>query len=47
VASHNHFTIHRRGGPLRCLGCKRRIVWGERCEDCKRLLRQRQRRKLR
>jgi hypothetical protein len=31
----------------RCIGCKRSIVWGERCEDCKRELRQRQRRKPR
>jgi len=31
----------------RCLSCKRRIVWGDRCEKCKRELRDRQRRKPR
>ena len=29
----------------RCLACKRRIAWGERCEDCKRELAARRRRK--
>jgi hypothetical protein len=29
-----------------CLGCRRPIVRGERCEGCKKRLRQRQRRKL-
>jgi hypothetical protein len=42
---------HRRWLPLaerqqRCIGCHRAILWGDRCEDCKRKLRQRQRRKL-
>ena len=31
----------------RCIACKRRIAWGERCETCKQELRQRQRRKRR
>jgi hypothetical protein len=31
----------------RCIGCKRHIVWGERCESCKQELRQRKRRKPR
>jgi hypothetical protein len=31
----------------RCLGCKRRIVWGERCEKCKQELAARRRRKPR
>ena len=31
----------------RCIACKRRIAWGERCEGCKRNLRDRQRRKRR
>jgi hypothetical protein len=31
----------------RCLACKRRIAWGERCEDCKRELAARRRRKPR
>jgi phage head maturation protease len=34
-------------GEQRCLSCKRRIAWGERCESCKQELRQRQRRKPR
>jgi hypothetical protein len=32
---------------IRCVACRRRIVWGERCESCKRELRQRKRRKRR
>jgi hypothetical protein len=35
------------GTARRCIGCRRRIVWGERCESCKRELRQRKRRKPR
>jgi hypothetical protein len=35
------------GAQLRCIGCKRSIVWSDRCEVCKRELRQRQRRKPR
>jgi hypothetical protein len=31
----------------RCLACKRRIVWGDRCESCKQELAQRKRRKRR
>jgi len=31
----------------RCIACKRRIAWGERCETCKRELRGRKRRKPR
>jgi hypothetical protein len=30
-----------------CIGCRRPIVYGDRCEDCKRRVRQRQRRKPR
>jgi hypothetical protein len=32
---------------LDCIGCRRPIVYGERCEGCKRELRLRQRRKRR
>ncbi len=35
------------GAQQRCLGCKRRIAWGERCENCKRELAARRRRKPR
>jgi hypothetical protein len=34
-------------GEQRCLSCKRRIAWGERCEGCKRELAARRRRKPR
>lgn len=34
-------------GEQHCLGCKRRIAWGERCESCKRDLAARKRRKPR
>ena len=33
-------------GPGRCIGCRRPILYGERCEGCKRQLRARKRRKL-
>jgi hypothetical protein len=49
VSKRGHFGWHVTGPPrlIRdCLGCRRPIVHGERCEDCKRRLRQRQRRKL-
>jgi hypothetical protein len=43
-----HATATARGGErARCITCQRPIVWGERCEGCKRELRQRQRRKPR
>ena len=32
---------------IRCIVCKRRIAWGDRCEQHKQELRQRQRRKPR
>jgi hypothetical protein len=35
-----------RGGN-RCIACKRHIVYGERCRDCERELRQRHKRKRR
>jgi hypothetical protein len=44
-----HFGWHVTG-PGRptgnCVACRRRITWGQRCEDCKQRLRLRQRRKL-
>ena len=33
--------------PAGCVGCRRPIAWGERCESCKQELRQRKRRKPR
>jgi hypothetical protein len=33
--------------PQRCLGCRRRIVWGDRCPTCQQRLRERKRRKPR
>jgi hypothetical protein len=50
VASKNHITIGQANGrhpSPHCLGCKRPIFYGERCEGCKRELRKRQRRKPR
>jgi hypothetical protein len=35
------------GDRVRCVACKRRIVWGDRCESCKRELAARKRRKPR
>jgi hypothetical protein len=36
-----------RRSPAWCVKCRRPITWGERCEDCKRELRQRRMRKPR
>jgi hypothetical protein len=36
-----------RRGPERCVGCKKPIVYGDRCEACKRELRRRVARKPR
>jgi hypothetical protein len=30
-----------RRGPWACIGCKKKIVWGDRCEACKKELRRR------
>jgi cellulose synthase/poly-beta-1,6-N-acetylglucosamine synthase-like glycosyltransferase len=46
MGSRNHITVGTPGYGLKCKGCRRPIVYGERCETCKRTLRQRQRRKL-
>jgi hypothetical protein len=35
------------GRQQRCIGCKQRILYGERCETCKRALIKRKRRKPR
>jgi hypothetical protein len=35
------------GRRHRCIACKRAILYGERCEDCKQVLRVRKRRKPR
>jgi rRNA maturation endonuclease Nob1 len=44
----HHFTIGKRqGGPLRCKGCRRTILYGDRCPDCQQQLRQRRKRKPR
>jgi predicted amidophosphoribosyltransferase len=48
VASKNHInagTVH--STPPRCLGCHRPLVYGDRCPDCQRKLRQRRKRKPR
>jgi hypothetical protein len=39
--------LHRITRPIGCVACHRPIVYGDRCEDCKRRVRQRQRRKPR
>jgi hypothetical protein len=36
-----------RSDRRRCIGCKRRIVYGDRCQPCQQKLRVRQRRKPR
>jgi hypothetical protein len=47
MASKHHINVRIGREQGRCIGCKRRIVWGERCEDCKRELAARRRRKPR
>jgi hypothetical protein len=48
MASRNHINVAKRvAGPMRCLGCKRHIVVGDRCADCQQRLRDRKRRKPR
>jgi hypothetical protein len=51
VASNNHINVGQGNGrhptPPRCIGCHRRIVYGDRCPDCQRKLRQRRKRKPR
>jgi hypothetical protein len=42
-----HLTGTGAGDGTRCAGCRRPVVFGDRCEDCKRELRKRQRRKPR
>jgi hypothetical protein len=42
-----HITGTARSTGGRCLGCRRVIVYGERCEGCKQELRQRRKRKPR
>jgi hypothetical protein len=42
------WTITTRGGNTgHCIACRRPITYGERCEGCKQVLRQRKRRKPR
>jgi hypothetical protein len=49
----NHFRTGVLFGPSasrggnRCIACKRHIVYGDRCQDCREQLRQRKRRKPR
>jgi len=42
-----HMTGTAKSTGGRCVGCRRTIFYGERCQDCQRDLRQRQRRKPR
>jgi hypothetical protein len=42
-----HAGWNLRGEQQRCVKCLRPIVWGQRCETCKRELRRRQARKPR
>jgi hypothetical protein len=42
-----YYRAPRQAMPPRCLGCHRPIFYGDRCEACKRELRQRRRRKPR
>jgi rRNA maturation endonuclease Nob1 len=43
VASNNHINVGQGNGrhptPPRCIGCHRRIVYGDRCPDCAHLVR--------
>jgi hypothetical protein len=47
MASKHHINVGTAGYKLRCKGCRCPIVYGERCQDCQRKLRLRQRRKPR
>jgi hypothetical protein len=48
VASKNHIMVAtKHTTPPRCVGCRTgRVLYGDRCGDCQRKLRQRQRRRL-
>jgi hypothetical protein len=47
MSSKTHFKVGRAGTPRYCLGCSRRLVFGDRCPPCQQRLRERKRRKPR